>query len=35
MLDFAGGTVDKNPSPNAGAMASVPGPGRSHIPRNN
>ena len=35
MLNFAGGTVDKNLPPNAGAMGSVPGPGRFHIPRNN
>ena len=35
MPDFPGDTVDKNPPPNAGAMGSVPGPGRSHIPQNN
>ena len=33
--DFPGGTVVKNPSANAGDMGSIPGPGRSHMPRSN
>ena len=33
--DFAGGTVVKNPPANAGDMGSIPGPGRSHMPRSN
>ena len=33
--DFPGGTVVKNPPANAGDMGSSPGPGRSHMPRNN
>ena len=31
--DFPGGAVDKNPPANAGGMGSIPGPGRSHMPR--
>ena len=33
--DFPGGTVVKNPPVNAGDTGSSPGPGRSHMPRNN
>ena len=33
--DFPGGTVVKNPPTNAGDTGSVPGPGRSHMPRRN
>ena len=33
--DFAGGTVVKNLVANAWDMGSSPGPGRSHMPRNN
>ena len=33
--DFAGGTVVKNPPANAGDTGSIPGPGRSHMPRSN
>ena len=33
--DFPGGTVVKNPPANAGDMGSIPGPGRSHMPRSN
>ena len=32
---FPGGTVVKNPPANAGDTGSIPGPGRSHMPRNN
>ena len=32
---FPGGAVVKNPTANAGEMGSSPGPGRSHMPRNN
>ena len=32
---FPGGTVDKNLPVNAGDTGSVPGPGRSHMPRSN
>ena len=32
---FPGGAVVKNPPANAGDMGSSPGPGRSHMPRNN
>ena len=35
MVNFSGGTVDKNLSPNAGDMGSVPGLGRSHMPLSN
>ena len=35
MRDFPGGAVVKNPPANAGDMGSSPGPGRSHMPRNN
>ena len=31
--DFPGGAVVKNPPANAGDMGSIPGPGRSHMPR--
>ena len=34
-LDFPGGTVVENPPANAGDMGSIPGPGRSHMPRSN
>ena len=30
---FPGGTVVKNPPANAGDTGSIPGPGRSHVPR--
>ena len=33
--DFPGGTVVKNPPANAGDTDSIPGPGRSHMPRSN
>ena len=33
--DFPGGTVVKNPLANAGDTGSIPGPGRSHMPRSN
>ena len=33
MRDFPGGTVLKNLPANAGDMSSIPGPGRSHMPR--
>ena len=32
---FPGGTVVKNPPANAGDTGSIPGPGRSHMPRSN
>ena len=32
--DFPGGAVFKNPPANAGDTGSIPGPGRSHMPRN-
>ena len=35
VLDFPGGAVVKNPPANAGDMGSIPGPGRSHMPRSN
>ena len=35
MLDFPGGTVDRNPPANAGDMGSIPGPGRLHTPWDN
>ena len=34
-LDFLGGTVVKNPPANSGDMGSIPGLGRSHMPRSN
>ena len=34
-LDFPGGAVAKNLPANAGDMASVPGPGGSHMPWSN
>ena len=34
-MDFPGGAVVKNPPANAGDMGSIPGPGRSHMPRSN
>ena len=33
--DFPGGAVVKNPPANAGDVASIPGPGRSHMPWSN
>ena len=33
--DFPGGTVVKNPPANAGDMGSIPGLGRSQMPRSN
>ena len=30
---FPGGSVVKNPPANAGELDSIPGPGRSHVPR--
>ena len=33
--DFPGGAVDKNPPANAGDMGSIPGSGRSCMPRSN
>ena len=35
ILGFPGGAVVKNPPANAGAMGSIPGPGRSHMPQSN
>ena len=35
MFGFPGGAVVKNPPANAGDTGSSPGPGRSHMPRNN
>ena len=32
---FPGGTAVKNPPANAGDTGSIPGPGRSHMPRSN
>ena len=34
-MDFPGGTVVKNPPANAGDVGSIPGLGRSHMPRSN
>ena len=33
--DFPGGVVVKNPPANAGHTGSIPGLGRSHMPRSN
>ena len=33
--DFSGGPRDKNLPASAGDMGSIPGPGRSHMPRTN
>ena len=33
IVDFPGGTVDKNPPSNAGDTGSIPDPGKSHIPQ--
>ena len=33
--DFPGGAVVENPPANAGDTGSIPGPGRSHMPRSN
>ena len=35
MGDFPGGVVDNNLPVHAGDMGSIPGPGRSHMTRNN
>ena len=35
LRDFPGGTVVKNPLANAGDTGSIPGLGRSHMPRSN
>ena len=35
MGNFPGGAVVKNLPANAGDTGSIPGPGRSHMPRNN
>ena len=35
MLDFLGGTVDRNPPANAGHTGSVPGLGGFHTPQSN
>ena len=32
VLDFPGGTVDKNPPANAEDMGGIPDPGRFHMP---
>ena len=32
---FPGGAVVKNPPANGGDTGSIPGPGRSHMPRSN
>ena len=34
-LGFPGGALVKNPPANAGDTDSIPGPGRSHMPRSN
>ena len=34
-LGFPGGAVVKNPPASAGDTGSIPGPGRSHMPRSN
>ena len=34
-LGFPGGAVDKNLPADAGDTGSIPGPGRSHMPRSN
>ena len=34
-MGFPGGAVVKNPPANAGDTGSIPGPGRSHMPRSN
>ena len=34
-VDFPGGSVVKNPPANAGDTGSIPGPGRSCMPRSN
>ena len=34
-MDFPGGSVVKNLPANAGDTGSIPGPGRSHMPRSN
>ena len=33
--NFPGGAMVKNPLANAGNTGSIPGPGRSHMPRSN
>ena len=33
--ELLGGAVVKNPPANAGDTGSIPGPGRSHMPRSN
>ena len=35
LLDFPGGTVDKNLPANTGDTGLIPGPGRSHVPQRN
>ena len=35
LWDFPGGAVVKNPPASAGDTGSIPGPGRSHMPRGN
>ena len=35
VVGFPGGAVDKNPPANAGDAGSIPGLGRSHMPRSN
>ena len=35
LKDLPGGTVVKNLPANAGDTGSIPGPGRSHMPRSN
>ena len=35
IMDFPGGSVVNNPPASAGDKGSVPGPRRSHMPRNN
>ena len=35
LRDFPGGAVVKNLPANAGDTGLIPGPGRSHMPRNN
>ena len=35
LWDFPDGAVVKNPPANVGDMGSIPGPGRSHMPRSN
>ena len=35
LRDFTGGSLVKNPPTKTGDTGSIPGPGRSHMPRGN